>query len=144
MAAIDYYGIEDTIRSTLATACGSGINVTAEVAQPMDTRPWVGVYLNERIAPTNQPIAAGTRQRYQLRFSIWCWCWSLDNPRSAAEARDDLIGTVESALMSNRRMGGAVENGVLQGGSFETAKDDKGLHLAGGEIIFLADTTAST
>lgn len=143
MAAIDYYGIEDTIRSTLATACGSGVNVTAEVQQPMDTKPWVSIYLTGRTAPEDQPIAAGTRQRYQLNFSIWVWCWSLDNPAKAAEARDDLIGTVETALMNNRNMGGAIDTGYLQGGSFETAKDDRNIHVAGGEVVFVAEARAS-
>ena len=143
MAAIDYYGIENNLKTILKLALGAGVIVTAEVSQPMDTIPWVAIYLDGRTAPEDQPIAAGTRQRYQLKFSIWCWCWSLDNSAKAAEARDDLMGTVESAIMRNRSIGTSVENGMLQGGSFQTAKDDRGMHIAGGEIIYLTDVTAS-
>ena len=143
MAAIDYNGITTTIRDTIATEVGSDYYVTANMAQPAETRPWVAIYLDGRTPTDNQPIAAGTRQRYTLNYSIWCWCWSLNGPEHAGEARDDLMGLVETALMENRKMGGLVENGVLAGGEFQTAKDDKGVWLMGGEIIYRADVTAT-
>ena len=146
MAAIDYWNIETTIRDTIATGIGSASNVyvTAEVVQPMDTsRPWVAVYLKNRTAPAEQPIAKGTRQRYSVEFSIWCWVWTLNKPEVAAEARDDLIGTVESILMGNRKMSDTIENGTIHGGEFGTAEHPKTGTLLGGEIIFRADVTAT-
>ncbi len=146
MAAIDYYGIETIVQSTIISEMGSGslVNVTVEVTQPMDTRPWVAIYLKNRVDSDIQVCAGGTIKKYSLEFSIWCWGWSLNNPADAARARDELIGDVEIALMKNRKMGGAVDNGTIHGGEFGTAEAPAKGTLMGGEIVYRVEVKATT
>lgn len=145
MAAIDYHDIEDTVRDTIntATASGSNIYVTAEVNQPMNTNPWVAIYMQRRVDSDIQVCAGGTIKKYSLEFSIWCWGWSLDNSIIAAKTRDDLLGFVEVTLMDNRKMGGKIDNGTIHGGEFKTVEANKG-YMSGAEIIYRAEVKATT
>ncbi len=144
MAAIDYNDIETEIQTVLVAALGAGYNVTTEVTQPLDSQPWVAIYIKDRVDSDIQVCAGGTIKKYSVTFSIWCWGWSLDNPMSAAKKRDDLIGKVEIALMGNRKLNGKVDNGTIHGGEFGTTEGQTKGTLLGGEIIYKVEVKATT
>lgn len=146
MARIDYYDIQDTIRSILdadATLDGVTVTVEEEVLFSAEQAPWVSIYLDRRDPTAGQPLAAGTRTRYRVQFSIWCWEYSLDSLKTAMELRDDLVGKVELVLMGNRSLSGKVGGLMLDGGAFMTAKD-QGSWVTGAEILVSCDATAIT
>jgi len=145
MARVDYYLIEKEIQRILTESL-INVSVTIETDHPVDSQPWVAVYLERRETPPDQPIAAGQRTRFSLRFSIWCWTWSLESGEVAAQARDDLIGQVEIALMNNRKIGTKVLSSYLQGGEMLTDKyqsDTGSSFYSGGEVVLIAEVIAS-
>lgn len=151
MAKVEYNALKHMLKTIVASGLGAGHAVTADLEQPADQIPWVSVSLDRRDAPSEQPIRAGTGQRYRLRFSIWCTCWSYDGIEQAGELRDKLLGDVEDILMSNRTItasGSQLSGGQLQGGEFVTAnyqRDESNVptYLAGGEIVYEGDVTAT-
>lgn len=147
MARVDYYAIEQEIqRLLLEDPDISSTTVTVETEQPLDSQPWVAIYLENRSAPSEQPIAAGTQTRLSLKFSIWCWTWSLENGEQAAKERDGLLGKVEIALMRNRKIGNKVNQSWIQGGDMLTSdyqNDSVTSYISGGEIILTAEVTAT-
>lgn len=146
MARIDYYAIEQELQRILLEEV-SGTSVTIETDVPMDSQPWVAIYLEKRETPSAQPVVAGTQTRIRLRFSIWCWCWSIESTEVAAKLRDDLLGKVEVGLMKNRKIGGKVLHSFLEGGEMLTTnyQSDTGTaYISGGEVVLIAEATATT
>ena len=149
MARVDYFGIEEAIKTVLeANAALAGVQVGIEEELPFTAAvdPQVEIYLERRDAPELQPLAGGQRTRFLVRFSIWCYGVSLDSIAKACEVRDDLIGAVELALMADRTLGGTVNASWLEGGAFDT-KETPGASSGfgmGGEIILMADVKATT
>lgn len=82
------------------------------------------IVLNRRSPSALQPFAAGTRQRYELSFSVWVVGFSAETFKKAAEVRDDLLGKVELVLMANRTINNAVEAMQLEGGDFINARNE--------------------
>ena len=146
MARVDYYVIEQEIQRILQDEL-IGVTITVETDQPMDSHPWVSVYLMSREAPSGQPIAAGTQTRFRLRFSVWCWCWSLESSEAAAKLRDGLLGDVEIALMKHRKLGNMVLSSWLEGGEMSVTnyQDDAGVtaYVSGGEVVLVAEVLAA-
>lgn len=147
MARIDYYAIETEIKTILdadATLTGTLITVEDELLFGAERTPWVGVFLERRDAG-DQSLSSGQRTRYNLRFSIWCWEYSLESISKAIQLRDDLLGKVEVALMGNRTLNGKVSTSWLEGGDLPSARvPESNGFVSGGEIILIADVTATT
>ena len=152
MARLDYYAIENQIKTILEADSdvtghwgerNTRVLIEREMVFGMDELPAVMIYLDRRDATPGQPIAAGTRTRLQLRFSIWCVDFHLDSMAMACEARDDLMGLVEVALMKNRDLDGKVGASWIEGGEFMSAEND-GSFIAAGEIVLVADGVSTT
>ena len=145
MPLIDYWDIEEEIVEILREGL-PGSTVTSEEEQMFSPEqvPWLCVYLERRDAPPSQPIAGGSRLRYQVRYSIWCWHYSLDK-RESMKLRDQLIGNAEVVLLSNRTLNDKVEQAWLEGGrllnGLGTEQQD---FLSGGEIVLIAEVVSST
>lgn len=148
MARIDYYGVISEIRDILkADETLSGVQVTVEGNPPLDSGPWIAIYLTRREAPEGQPLAVGTRTRMRLRVSIWCWQFSLESSEEASRLRDDLISKVEIALMGNRTINDKVAYLFLEGGQFmndQLQNDTLNGWVSGGEIALTMEAVAIT
>lgn len=149
MARVDYYAIELAIQTILQSAPSlSGVVVTVEeeLLFGAEITPWVGIYLDRRDAPANlQSLSAGQRTRFLLRFSVWCWEFSLESVAKAIQLRDDLLGKVEIVLMDNRTLNGTVNKSWLEGGEMPSARLPGGSGwVSGGEIVLVADAIATT
>jgi len=144
MARIDYYAIEEAIATQLRAAA-TLVGVTVDVEQEPDFAEGskVVIYLIGRNAPEEmQSLSAGLRTRYEITYVAVCMAQMLDL-KGAMEARDDLIGNVETAIMTDRTFGGAVKSCWLMGGEFENARNgDDGLFNAAGEIEIVVDATS--
>lgn len=148
MSRVDYYDLATEIREILiADDTLEGVQVTVEDDAPLDSGPWVSVVLVNRSTPMGQPLAGGTRTRFNVRFSLWCWQFSLESTGVASKLRDDLVGKVEIALMANRTLNNKVASSWLEGGDMMSERvqnDNISGYIAGGEVILIADITAST
>ena len=148
MARVDYYTIVSEIGQILnADTTLSGVQITVEDSAPLDSGPWIAIYLESRTPSSGQSISAGTRTPYNLRISAWCWQFSLESTARAAQLRDDLVGLVEIALMKNRTLNDKVGSIYLEGGelmSDQIKSDEMSGFIAGGEIIIIADVVAIT
>jgi len=135
MARIDYYYLEQLIKTGLETGLGSTVTVEIEPENiAAEQCPLVGIYLTGREPFETQPIAAGTIQRYTIRIELWCWECNLDK-QLAFEHRDDLIGNTEIAIMEQRAAKGIGQYGLrLLGGEFESGREGVN-YLAGGSVI---------
>lgn len=149
MARVDYFDLENTIKSILeADSSLSGVTITVEGEVPgggVGLFPYVGIHIERRDPHGGQPLAAGQRTRLNLKFAIWCWEYSLESVAKAIQLRDDLVGKVEVALMKNRTINNKVACIWLDGGRLPSGKDpESNGWLSAGEIIVIADVTAST
>lgn len=148
MAKVDYYGIVNEIGTILSTDTELlGVQITIEDEPPLDSGPWVAVYLESRTPTPGQSMSAGTRTRYQLRMSVWCWQFSIESTGRAAQLRDELVGKVEIALMKNRTLNDKVGSIWLDGGqllSEQIKSDSISGFIAGGEVVVLAEVVAIT
>lgn len=150
MAAIDYAGIEDQFKTILeADASMAGVRVYVEEEPQfgmMDNQKAVSIFLHNRMASSGQPLSAGKRQRYDVRYSLWCTYFSMESFRVACTGRDALLGAVELVLMApDRTIGGKANSSWLEGGQFLSARDDAaGVFVASAEIILVANASAIT
>lgn len=148
MPAVDYYGIEEAIKAQIVDNIGrQNVAVLVEEALTFQDGDVVVIYLERRDAPASlQTMSAGTRQRYEVTFSIWSWVFGIE-VGPIMERRDDLIGEVETALMANeaRNFGrDDVEHWRLEGGEFENASfEGAGFGLAA-ETRIVARVLATT
>ena len=140
MARADYYAIEDAIRAVLAAASSlSGVTILVEEELTVQRGSVIGIYLEDRTAPAEeQPIAAGLETRFHVNFTIWCWHFGVGRDRRPVmEARDDLVGNVEIALMGNRDLNDTVDSSWLTGGDFLSGPDPTGKQFMAGASINL-------
>ena len=148
MARINYYGIEDAIRSVLAADSDlAGVTITVEEELSPARGNVVGIYLDSRSAPNElQGLSAGQRTRFHVTFSIWCWHFGVGRDwRVPMQQRDDLLGKVEIVLMKNRTLNDTVTMSWLTGGEFMSGPDPTGNQfMSGAEIKLTADVAAST
>ena len=137
----------DFIKNVLDDDASVVADVIIEEELSVQRNNVVGIYLDDRIAPEgDQSLSSGTRTRFQVRFSIWCWHFGIGpDRRPVMEQRDDLLGNVEIALMNNRSLNSTVETSWIEGGEFMSGPDpDSNQFMAGAQIILVADVTAST
>ena len=87
-------------------------------------QPFINIEGLRRSAPNDeQTISGGTKQNYLLNISYSVWCAALDK-ESAIKMRDDLVGYLEIALISDRKLT-TIDNEEL----FDTS------WLTGGELV---------
>lgn len=157
MARIDYNAIGEAIRELLVTdpqvspATGAPI-IELEGNAPFSDQgaidaertPYVGIYLTGRDAPADdQRLRAGQTTTMRLRYTLLVVTYAADGVESAIRARNDLIGKVEVALMTDRTLGGTVDFHVLDGGDMPSARVGNGF-AAFGDVLVTAQTTATT
>lgn len=142
MARIDYYAIETNIKAALAAdATLTGVMIVVEEQPNFGDGPLILIAMDRRDAPEGQPIAAGKRTRMRMRVRLWCFGTSLHIP-DAMQARDDLIGKVEIALMNARStLADQIGQYWITGGEFETSKGGAGF-VCGGSVDVAVETTA--
>lgn len=147
MAKVDYFAIASEVKTVLAADSAlTGVQVTVEDEPPLDSGPWVAVYLESRTPTDRQSLSAGKRTRFRLRMSVWCWQFSLESTAKAAQLRDNLVGLVEISLMGNRTLNDKVGCIWLEGGqllSEQIKSETMSGFVAGGEIVVIADVVAS-
>src|SRR3990172_10075056 len=148
MARVDYFDIANEVKEVLIVDSSlQGVQVTVEDDAPLDSGAWVSVVLVSRNTPPGQPLAAGTRTRFQIKFSLWCWQFSLESTGVASRLRDDLVGKAEIALMKNRTLNSKVSTSWLEGGDMMSDRiqnDNVSGYIAGGEVVLIVELTAST
>lgn len=146
MARADYFAIEQAIKTLIEgnanTPANTKVFIESEISFAHEACPGVYIYLDRRSAPAGiQRLAAGTRTDFEVRFTVWCAEWHQDSVAKASEFRDDLIGKIELALMSDRTLGGSVESSWLDGGEFGSFEENGFLSL--GEIVLIAHVKAT-
>lgn len=148
MARVDYFAIEAAIRDILVADAGlAGTTVLVEEELTVNRGNIVGIYLEDRDSPAEiQTLSAGTRTRFFVRFTIWCWHFGVGRNRQVPmEQRDDLVGKVEIALMGNRNLNGTVDSSWLLGGEFISGPDPTGRQfMSGASVILEVDVTGTT
>lgn len=145
MARVDYYALEEAIRTqlkTTATLADTTILIEEEVMmQPGNV---VVIYLDRRDAPADeQVISAGRRTRFNIKFTIACYHSGLDKS-VVMEQRDDLLGKVELALMADNTFSNSVDASWIEGGDFENARNQGGTagFVSVGTIELIAQVSA--
>lgn len=149
MAAIDYAGIEDQLKTIIeadSTLDGARVYVEEEPQfGMMDSQKAISIFLHNRSASSGQSLSAGKRQRYDVKYSLWSTFFSLESFRVACTGRDALLGALELVLMADRTIGGKVNTCWLEGGQFLSARDDAaGVFVASAETILVANASAIT
>ena len=147
MARIDYFAIELEIQKVLlqdAILVGAGVVhvvVEEDLVTSPEMCPWIGIYISDRES-AGGPIAAGTQQRFRVRYEVWCFEHAMEVPE-AAKARDDIMGKVEVALLKNPTLNGKVTSMAITGGTFDSGRVDAGF-LMGGSIVLEIEKKATT
>ncbi len=154
MARIDYYGIEEAIKTLLEAYTGlqesDGVKVFIEedftqIMGNMDNAKVIIIYLDDRLPSPHQTLNAGQKTRFTVGLTINVYVTGIGEFKAVAEARDDIVGLVETALMATRQLGNGVEFSYLGGGEFQSAKQQSsGTYLAMAECKVLADAVSST
>ena len=147
MARADYYAIEKGVKVTLeADLALQGVRyfIEEEVTWA-DSVPAVFIYLDSRdAAPEEQRLAASTRVDYLVNLSLWCIDGHFDSLELASQARSDLVGKVEVALLKDPTLDSSVDYSWLEGGEFMNARDDQSGFITAGEVRLVAKVHATT
>lgn len=147
MARVDYFAIQEAIKTVLeADQTIADAHIALEEELEFNQQNHILIYLMDRDAPENrQTLSGGTRTKFLINFSIWCFAYHMSELKEAMRRRDDLIGKVEIALMKNRSLGGVVDGSWITGGEFANASQEGSASLfAGGEIRLTTEQTAIT
>jgi hypothetical protein len=147
MARINYTAILNGTKTTIANDANvRDLQATIEIARaviPISASPHINIFELRR-DPTTQPIAAGTRTRYLYRWQVVVAAFSGAGIEDAMAQRDELLGYVELALMTDRSLGGALISRQLQinGGEHGGGPGDNGF-WAQAAIDLAAEVTAT-
>lgn len=144
MAKIDYWAIEEEIKYIIdSNLDGYQVEIEEDLMFAAEQSPWVGIYLVRRDPTEGQSIAAGTRLRYALQFSIYVWCFHFDK-KEAVRQRDDALGELEVLFLANRTLNDKVDFVMVQGGELQSGRveGDIGGFVSGGEIVLTAEAVA--
>lgn len=149
MAAIDYVGIRDGVKTILdadALTSASRVYVEEEPQFGMADASGgvVAVFMDGRVPdPTGQSLASGKRTNYHVSLTLWVAMFSMDSFKAAADARDALLANVELVLMKDRTIGGKAAASWLEGGQMLSARDSvSNTFVAAGEIKLVAQVSA--
>lgn len=149
MAICNYSGILDALAALLrADSRLSGVRVYAEEDPQFglsDVQKAIAIYLSRRQLHPNQPLAAGKSTRWLLSVSIWCFGFSIENFKAAADIRDGVLDQMELVLNDNRTVSGTVEFMHMDGGDFLSAQNPgDGCFVAGVETSIAMQVTATS
>lgn len=146
MPRIDYFGIETEMQDILKSDSDLA-NVTVEVEDGPETLercPFIEIRLLRTDAPAEiQRVAAGQQTRFEIRFSVLCWEYSLESIRDARKKRNDLLGKAQVVLMKNRTLNDKVSNLRLEGGEMWRSEGETGFGSTA-EIIVICEANATT
>lgn len=144
MAKVDYFALSEAIETQIDNNVSNVVTrVEAELLFGMDTPRAVGIYLLNRTAPQNmQRLANGTRTDFLVTFIIRCFGFDINDLRTASERRDDLIGDVENALMTDREINGNAVMSWLDGGDFFQVEENG--FISAGDIRLTCHVIATT
>lgn len=139
---VDYNAIENAIERIIKEDPEFGdVSVLVEEELTMQSGSVVFIYLDRDDNPEGmQGLTAGTRDRKQITFSIWCCHLGLDR-RDALQRRNWLKARVETALMRNRSLLDTVEVSWSPGGEFLSARVESGFMCAA-MINLICETVA--
>lgn len=144
MAKVDYFALTEAVETQIDNNVSNvKTMVEREITFGMDTARAVGIYLMSRNAPADmQRLAAGTRTDFLVTFTVRCFGFDIESIRAASERRDDLIGDVENALMTDREIQGQAIKSWLEGGDFFLAEESG--FIAAGDIRLTCHVAATT
>lgn len=131
MSRIDYTAILNGTKDVISNDPNvRTLRATIEIARavvPMSATPHVNIFEGRRENAT-QVIAAGTRQRYLFYWQVVVSAFSAAGCEDAMAQRDELLGYVETALMGDRTLNGALTLRQLQllGGNMQSHPGDNG------------------
>ncbi len=150
MARVNYGALTIAIETVLsgdAELRNWGVTVEAVPSLPIHVNkfPHVGIFEGSRSPTSGQPIASGQRTRYALRWKVVVTAMG-KTYAEASQARDEIMGFVEIALMADRTLGGALSGGslTLGGGDFVSGSAEGGGLVAQADLTLTAEVTAST
>lgn len=150
MARVDYFEIETAIRDIIkANPETADIDVLIEERPSLGDSDFVLIEPERRDAPDEiQTLSAGTRTRYELEISVWCYGYGMERD-DALKRRDDLVSKVEIILMGNRKLNSGGKEHVttlwLRGGEFDFRQGAEGAgFISGAQIEVICDVTAIT
>lgn len=121
--------------------------VEANAPIPVDLdKPFIAVYEGRRDPSGGQDLAAGTRTRYVVTYEVQVHCFSAESQADAGEQRDEVLGTVEIALMRKRSLGGALDDSslMLRGGPLGGGAGPQGGFISSGGLSISVEAVAST
>lgn len=147
MAAIDYVGIRNTMKTLLdadALTNTARIYVEEEPQFGLSDEPAIAMFMDSRSANgPDQSLSQGKRTRYKLRMSFWVLFFSLESYKAACDGRDALLANLELVLMSNRTIGDKVTTSWLEGGEMFSARHPQSsMFTAAAEVILVAEVSA--
>lgn len=148
MPRISYYGIAAKIMDVLrndpdVAETAKQITLMEDQPRAAEMMPWIGIYPINRASPPNQPIAAGSRHRFNVNYEIWVYAFSINGVEDAFLHAEDLLGMVEVALMKHPTLDGMVDFISLTGGDFDNARTDAAF-VMGGSVQLTVSKLAST
>ena len=153
MTALNYSTITEAVRSQIELYAKTyaddypnlgSLKVVAEREFEF-TEGWVGIYLIRRTAPDErQSLSAGLKTRFNLEFEIKVWHYAAETSL-AVEIRNEVLGMMETAIMSDRTFAGNVNACWITGGEFESGRDpsNNGKFWAGASVNLTCDCTSS-
>jgi hypothetical protein len=130
VARVDYRNILAATRTLLladvAVAARSPMVLLDQSVGFSLDQPIINLTLVRRNAPADlQSLSASTRTRLDVIVAVWVYAFNMDQ-LVAEELRDDMIGEVELALMSDTTLGDSVGTSWIIGGDFESAEPHEG------------------
>lgn len=148
MAAVDYSGIRDQIKSILegdTRTAGARVYVEEEPEFGLqDVQQAILVYADRRTADgPDQTLSAGKRTRYKLQIILVVAYFSMDSFKVACDGRDAMLGSMELVLMANHTLGGKATTSWLTGGELYSVRGTGGSpYIAVAETTLVVDVTA--
>lgn len=149
MAAIDYNGITDAIRTILQNeddfdALERDVRVIVDKDFDFDQVasinqfPCVYIkFIGRSAVLEQQTLSAAKRLTLTLEYEIWC----VDHAHSAEDAernRNTLLGLTELVLLKHATLNGTVSHAWQEGGILNNAGET---YICGGQIRLFADAT---
>lgn len=148
MPGVDYWAVREAVKTTLTATQelqGATVRIEEEMLFTPELVPYIGIYLDRRDAvDTEQRLAGGTRTDYRLSLLLWCVHFSMDSLQQAVQWRDELVSSVEVALMRNRTLNGAVRYSWLTGGELFNSRNGDNGFISVAEVNLIAQIVTDT